>query len=167
MDLFKWIVRFEEIQREFKGVSESFKECQWRFYRNQGQSRKEVTGNGRVQKPYWAITHSLSPGIWNYGWDPHQGLLHAGDRGLYPVLSFRRCSLVLFFWGGNVRRVSPHLPLPLHPGPVCVLVAQSYPTLSNPVVCSPLGSSVHGILQTRILEWVAIPFSRGSSQPRD
>ena len=33
--------------------------------------------------------------------------------------------------------------------------------------CSPPGYSVHGILQTRILEWVAIPFSRGSSQPRD
>ena len=34
-------------------------------------------------------------------------------------------------------------------------------------VCSPLGSSVHGFLQARILEWVAIPFSRESSQPRD
>src|SRR5574337_612499 len=33
--------------------------------------------------------------------------------------------------------------------------------------CSPPGSSVHGILRARILEWVAIPFSRGSSQPRD
>ena len=33
--------------------------------------------------------------------------------------------------------------------------------------CSPAGSSVHGILQARILEWVAISFSRGSSQPRD
>ena len=33
--------------------------------------------------------------------------------------------------------------------------------------CSPPGSSVHGILQARVLEWVAIPFSRGSSQPRD
>ena len=33
--------------------------------------------------------------------------------------------------------------------------------------CSPPGSSVHGILQARILEWVAIPFSRGSSLPRD
>ena len=33
--------------------------------------------------------------------------------------------------------------------------------------CSPPGSSVHGILHTNILEWVAIPFSRGSSQPRD
>ena len=40
-------------------------------------------------------------------------------------------------------------------------------TLSDPMDCSPPGSSVHGILQARILEWVAIIFSRGSSQPRD
>ena len=33
--------------------------------------------------------------------------------------------------------------------------------------CSPPGSSVHGILQARILEWVAIPFFKGSSRPRD
>ena len=44
-----------------------------------------------------------------------------------------------------------------------VLVTQSWPTLCNPVECSPPGSSVHGILQARILEWVAISFSRGSS----
>ena len=40
-------------------------------------------------------------------------------------------------------------------------VAQSSPTLCDPVDCSPPGSSVHGILQARILEWVAISFSRG------
>ena len=45
-------------------------------------------------------------------------------------------------------------------------VAQLCPTLCDPTDCSPPGSSVHGILQTRILEWVAIPFSRGSSWPR-
>ena len=39
--------------------------------------------------------------------------------------------------------------------------------LCDPVDCSPPGSSVHGILQARTLEWVAMPFSRGSSQPRD
>ena len=52
---------------------------------------------------------------------------------------------------------------------VCVymLVAQSCPALRNPMECSPPGSSVHEILQARILEWVAILFSRGSSQPRD
>ena len=46
-------------------------------------------------------------------------------------------------------------------------VAQSCPTLCDPVDCSPPVSSVHGILQTRVLEWVAISFSRGSSRPRD
>ena len=47
-----------------------------------------------------------------------------------------------------------------------VFVAQSCPTLCNPVDCSPPGSSVYGIFQARILEWVATPSSRGSSQPR-
>ena len=50
---------------------------------------------------------------------------------------------------------------------VLVLVAQSCPTLCDPMDCSPPGSSVHEIFQARILEWVAISFSRGSSQPRD
>ena len=46
-------------------------------------------------------------------------------------------------------------------------VAQSCPTLCDPMECSLPGSSVHGILQARVLEWVAISFSRGSSRPRD
>ena len=45
---------------------------------------------------------------------------------------------------------------------VCVLVAQLCLTLCDPVDCSPPGSSVHGILQARVLEWVAMPSSRGS-----
>jgi len=48
-----------------------------------------------------------------------------------------------------------------------VLVTQPCLALCSPMDCSPPGSSVHGILQARILEWVTIPFSRGSSQPRD
>ena len=44
---------------------------------------------------------------------------------------------------------------------------QSCPTLCNPLDSSPPGSSVHGILQARILEWVAMPSSRGSSQLGD
>ena len=51
-------------------------------------------------------------------------------------------------------------PLPLH------VHTQSCPTLCNPMDCSPPGSSVHGILQARILEWVAISSSRGSFWPR-
>ena len=50
--------------------------------------------------------------------------------------------------------------------PLCS-VAQLSLTLCSPMVCSPPGSSVHGILQARILEWVAVSSSRGSFQPRD
>ena len=48
---------------------------------------------------------------------------------------------------------------------VKVLVVQSCPSLCKPVDCSPPGSSVHSILQARILEWIAISSSRGSSDP--
>ena len=48
---------------------------------------------------------------------------------------------------------------------VCVLVVQPCPALSNPMDCSLPGSSVHGILQARILDWLAIPFSRDLPDP--
>ena len=50
---------------------------------------------------------------------------------------------------------------------VLCLVTQSCLTLHDPMDCSPPGSSVHGILQSRILEWIAISLSRGYSWPRD
>ena len=46
-------------------------------------------------------------------------------------------------------------------------VTQSCPTLGNPMDCNPPGSSIHGMFQARVLEWVAISFSRGSSRLRD
>ena len=79
-------------------------------------------------------------------------------------------------WGGAAPQAPPFSPSSLgrwdlrfrlevcqKPKAVKVSVAQSCPTLCNPVDCSPPGSSVQGILQAQILEWVAIPFSRGSS----
>ena len=48
-----------------------------------------------------------------------------------------------------------------------MLIAQSCLTLCDPMNTARPGSSVHGLLQARKLEWVAILFSRGSSQPRD
>ena len=66
------------------------------------------------------------------------------------------CNIELFFLGTD-------LLLPC----MCVLVTQSCLTLHELMGYSPPGSSVHGIFQARIPEWVAIPFSRGSSQPRD
>ena len=51
---------------------------------------------------------------------------------------------------------------------VCVSVcAQSCPALCDPIDCSPSGSFVHGVFQERILEWVAISSSRGSSRAKD
>ena len=47
------------------------------------------------------------------------------------------------------------------------LVTQSCPTLCNPMVCSLSGCSVYGVLQVRILEWIAMPSSRGSAQLKD
>ena len=48
-----------------------------------------------------------------------------------------------------------------------VSITQLCLTLCDPMDCSPPGSSIHGTFQARILEWAAIPFSRGSSQTRD
>ena len=50
---------------------------------------------------------------------------------------------------------------------VAGLVVRVKVTPSCPTLCNPMDYPVHGILQARILEWVAFPFSRGSSQPRD
>ena len=68
----------------------------------------------------------------------------------------------------------PHMHIHTYPH-ICVCVCahlhvkslQLCLTLCDSMDCSPLGSSVHGILQARILEWIAMLFSRGSSQPRD
>ena len=53
------------------------------------------------------------------------------------------------------------------PGRMSAKTLQSSPTLCDPVDCSPPGSSVRGILQARILEWIAMLSSRGSSRPKD
>ena len=60
-------------------------------------------------------------------------------------------------------------PFPLGCCSVCAhaMSLQLCSTLCDPMDCSLPGSPVHGILQARILEWVAVPYSRGSSQPRD
>ena len=81
------------------------------------------------------------------------------DFGFAPVICFDQ-------WCGTrwdiIRDLLVGLTSPLESE-----VAQSCPNPCDPVDCSPPGSSVHGILQARILEWVAISFSRGSSQPMD
>ena len=63
-----------------------------------------------------------------------------------------------------VQRVCPLLPRCYA---LSLLVSQACPALCDPVACCPPGSSVPGMLQARILEWVAMPSSRGSSQSAD
>ena len=57
------------------------------------------------------------------------------------------------------------LPVPRSTSEGCCLVAKPYPALCNSMDCSPPDLFVHGIFQARILEWVALSFSKGSSQP--
>ena len=61
----------------------------------------------------------------------------------------------------------PNKKSPFLASEVKLLVTQSYLTLCNPMDYNPPGSSIQEILQARLLEWVAIPFSGGSSPPRD
>ena len=69
-------------------------------------------------------------------------------------------------WIGQA--MTTYVPTTHHPPcPEWSEVAQSCPTLCDPMDSSLPGSAVHGIFQARILEWTAISFSRGSSQPRD
>ena len=97
---------------------------------------------------------------------PLSSLEGPGLAGLHLLTQSAGCRAVMF-----LLLVSAPWPLEVDLGPllgrvlsseVKVKVAQSCLTLCNPVIYT-----VHGILQARILEWVAFPFSRGSSQPRD
>ena len=65
-------------------------------------------------------------------------------------------------WGTCKKWMGPDASLGVH-----TKLLQSCPTMCNPMDCSLPGSSIHGILQARILKWVAMPSSRGSSLPRD
>ena len=93
--------------------------------------------------------------------------------GLYQALFFYTCTHE--FWGFPSSSAIKNLPavremrlqsLGWEDSLEEVKVTQSCPTLCDPMDCSLPGSSVHGILQARILEWAAFPFSRGSAQPR-
>ena len=103
---------------------------------------------------------------WIRYWLSHQGSLRILEWVVYPFSKrssqFRSptrvsCIAGRFFTNWATREARK----------VKVKVIQSCLTLFDPVDCNPPGSPVHGILQARILEWVVIPFSRESSQPRD
>ena len=79
-----------------------------------------------------------------------------GETGSKCLPSANSCAYVISFTPHN-RAMGVILAC------VCAKLLQSRPTPCDPMDCSPQGSSVHGILQARILEWVTMPSSRGSS----
>ena len=124
-------------------------------------------GTCRIQFPDQGS--NLGPCI---GSSESQPLDHQGS----VIFKFQICNLSEYIWDSS--RLLPvatgsflntHTHTHTHTQILmCVLcpVAQSCPTLCDPVDYCPPGSSVHGILQARVLDWVAISFSRGSSRPR-
>ena len=102
-----------------------------------------------------------SPGKGNGSLFQYSCLENPMDRGAWQatVHGFARV-------GHDLETKPPSSPFLLTPRAMSE-VSQSCPTLCNPMDCSLPGSLVHGILQARILKWVAISFSKGSSRPRD
>ena len=84
--------------------------------------------------------------------------------GMVPILTGASYTVIVQPWWEWVKILKLYFHYMLS---VCAQSLQSCPTLCDPVDCTLPGLSVHGILQARILEWVAISFSRGSSQPRN
>ena len=88
-------------------------------------------------------------------------------------MSLNKCDLTLCLWSPGVlysvlylafrSKISPYFSLPVCI--CCCLITKLCPTLCDPMGCSPPGSSVHELSQARILEWVVISFSKGSSLP--
>ena len=90
--------------------------------------------------------------FWNFLYFFHYGLSLSYISRVHSCLSWY---LVLILWMKYLLRF------------LGILCAQSCPTLCIPLDCSPLSSSVHGIFQARVLEQVAISYSKASLQPRD
>ena len=87
----------------------------------------------------------------------------------YFILEYRWLR-TLFYFQMYRKVIQLYIYMCVHIYTPCYMFAkslQSCQTLCDPMDCSPPGSSVHGVLQARILEWVAVPSSRGSSWPRD
>ena len=93
--------------------------------------------------------------------------------GLYSECIWKSLTDAFLFWKSRLYQPGfchlpavllwPHFLTPC----LCAKPPHSCPTLCDTMDCSPANSSLHGILQARILEWVSMPSSKGSSQPRD
>ena len=134
----------------------------------------QITGNMRFLA-YWGLrrTAFTDPG-------PHHHFQQSSKRAGSAHLLYCTCPALTILNFLSLRAAILPFPPLEQPSPRALLAPFfSFPVtvavqllshvrfVRDPTGCSPPGSSVHGILQARILEWVAISFSRGSSQPRD
>ena len=109
----------------------------------------------------------------NEAWKPNSGTASSVNSWSFHIEQINPYSVRLLIYM-HISIIAPIILLTYHLFPVslwacccCHLVTKSGLTLCNRLDCSPPGSSVNGISQVRILEWVAICFTRGSSWPRD
>ena len=124
---------------------------QWSFYWSVSSWPFSPSKN----EPCFTLIHCLGAMIWINIWSTHPILGH----------SDRNSKMIQIAWW--VTSFTLNLPLGLCIWKLKLLVAQLCLTLCNPMNCSPPGSSVHGIFQARILEWVASPSPGKSSRLRD
>ena len=127
----------------------------WRIPWTEKPGRLHSMGSQRVGHD-WVTFAFIVPYCFNY-FSFVVKFKNIGEK-LNGILGFEKCLLLFIAFYTAWQVVCMY---------VCVLVTQSCLTLCHPMGCNPPGSSVHGILQARILEWVAIPFSRETSKPRD
>ena len=153
------------LRRKKKSQSLAFTDEQGQLLGLVSSESSKCGGEGRGEKGGLITTWAkpsvfVKRGFFLLGEHPPTGRPHP-VKGRVPLCLWHwclDCTLVL------MRSLLVSLPLRwcVCQTEVKVKVAQPYPTL-----CNPMDYTVHGILQARILEWVAIPFSRGSSQPRN
>ena len=132
---------------------------------SRARSRLLVRANGKRTCFFSEMGRQQKLHIWEG--ERRRGCRHVIPK--YNLICLKLCSL-FHFWTILEKYLThyySHIYTPHIHTYMSVLVAQSCPTLCDPMDCSLLGSSVHGILQARILERVAIRFSRGSSRPKD
>ena len=142
------------------------------FFRGSSRPRGQIHLFGIGRQILYRLSHQGSP-LYLVQRPDHTHIQRNTEHSLihhFNILAYMR-----FTTWKELRYINTWLKFILIGNRTCLYIAmevsmkslQSYLTLCDPTDCSPQGSFDHEILQAKILEWVAIPFSRGSSQPRD
>ena len=137
---------------------------------NQGKLEVVKQEMARVNVDILGISELKWTGMGEFNSDDHYIYYYGQEsirrNGVAIIVNKRVQNAVLEYNLKNNRMISVHFQGKPFNTTIESAVAQSCPTLCDPMDCGRQHSSVHGIFQARVLEWVAISFSRGSSQSR-